>query len=242
MMLNMTVNATHHHAQALVYLRINNVTAPVLYCALALFQTAAPPGVRHSGSIFRHLGALGLFFLAILDSSPLPTFGGPDILIAILAATHRNPWYEYVAVATTGSVIGAYITFRIARKAGAAYLHGKFGEGKVSKVLSLFKNRGTGALIASTAIPFPFPTSMLFAAAGAAGYRVDKYLAIVVVGRCVRYSAIAIVADVYGRHFIRILRHPTQYWGWLLLFASAIAVMIAAGILINRRLDAVSTG
>jgi membrane protein YqaA with SNARE-associated domain len=50
---------------------------------------------------------LGLFFLAILDSSPIPTFGGPDILIAILAATHRNPWYEYAAVATAGSVIGA---------------------------------------------------------------------------------------------------------------------------------------
>jgi len=49
---------------------------------------------------FRHLGAAGLFFLAILDGSPLPTFAGPDILTAILAASHRNPWYEYAAVAT----------------------------------------------------------------------------------------------------------------------------------------------
>ena len=57
--------------------------------------------------MFRHLG--GGVFLAILDSTPLPTFGGPDILMAILAASHRNPWYEYAAVATTGSVIGAYI-------------------------------------------------------------------------------------------------------------------------------------
>src|SRR5437899_2971157 len=70
-------------------------------------------------SMFRHLGALGLFFLAILDSSPLPTFGGPDILTAILAASHRNPWYEYAAVATAGSVIGALLTFRVARRAGS---------------------------------------------------------------------------------------------------------------------------
>ena len=70
--------------------------------------------------MFRHLGALGLFFLAILDSSPLPTFGGPDILTAILAASHRNPWYEYAAVATAGSVIGALLTFRVARRAGSA--------------------------------------------------------------------------------------------------------------------------
>src|SRR5438874_3648980 len=113
-------------------------------------------------SMFRHLGALGLFFLAILDSSPLPTFGGPDILIAILAASHRDPWYEYAAVATAGSVIGAYFTFRVARKAGSAYLNSKFGEGKVSAILKAFNKWGTGTLVASTAVPFPFPTSMFF--------------------------------------------------------------------------------
>src|ERR1700676_2684832 len=86
-------------------------------------------------STFRHLGALGLFFLAILDSSPIPTFGGPDILIAILVATRRDPWYEYVAVATAGSTIGAYITFRLARKAGEAYLESKFGQARLSAFL-----------------------------------------------------------------------------------------------------------
>jgi Beta-lactamase len=43
-------------------------------------QNATPPRGHGVTSMFRHLGALGLFFLAILDSSPLPTFGGPDIL------------------------------------------------------------------------------------------------------------------------------------------------------------------
>src|SRR3984885_11939754 len=132
-------------------------------------------------STFRHFGALGLFFLAILDSSPVPTFGGPDILIAILAGSHRNPWYEYAAVTTAGSVIGAYLTFRIARKAGSAYLNSKFGQGKVSGFLKLFQKWGTGTLVATTAIPFPFPTSMVFAAAGASDYRMSKYLPIVAV-------------------------------------------------------------
>jgi membrane protein YqaA with SNARE-associated domain len=144
------------------------------------------------------LGALGLFFLAILDSSPLPTFGGPDILIAILAASHRNPWYEYAAVTTVGSVIGAGLTFHLARKAGSAYLNSKFGHGKVPSLLKLFEKWGTGTLVASTAIPFPFPTSMFFAAAGASNYRVGKFLAIVATCRAARYAAIAIVADRYG--------------------------------------------
>lgn len=192
--------------------------------------------------IFRHLGALGLFFLAILDSSPLPTFGGPDILIAILAGSHRNPWYEYAAVATAGSVIGAYLTFRLARKAGQAYLNSKFGQGRVSTFLNLFQKSGTGTLVASTAIPFPFPTSMVFAAAGASDYPLGKYLPIVAVCRAARYSAIGIVADLYGRHFIRVIRHPLQYWGWLLMFTAIVFALIAGGILINKRIAAAEAG
>lgn len=209
---------------------------------IALIQNAAAKRGRSFGSIFRHLGALGLFFLAILDSTPLPTFGGPDILIAILSGTHRNPWYEYAAVATAGSVIGAYLTFRIARKAGAAYLNSKFGQGKVSGFLRLFQRWGTGTLVASTAIPIPFPTAMVFAAAGASDYRMGKYLPVVAACRAARYSAIAIIADLYGRHFIRVLRHPTQYWGWLLLFAAITLGLVGGGILINRRLEAVAPG
>src|SRR5271168_1196070 len=117
-----------------------------------LAPAAKRPAAQTLASTLRHLGPLGLFFLAILDSSPLPTFGGPDILTAVLAASHRHPWYEYAAMATAGSVIGAYLTFRVARRAGSAYLESKFKKGKLAKFLKLFKKWGTGTLAASTAI------------------------------------------------------------------------------------------
>ena len=188
--------------------------------------------------MFRHLGAFGLFFLAIFDSSPLPTFGGPDILTAILAASHRNPWYEYAAVATAGSVIGAYLTFRVARKAGSAYLNSKFANRKLDAILNFFQTWGTSALAVSTAVPIPMPTSMLFAAAGASDYGVGRFLTVVIICRSARYTFIAIVADHYGRHFVRALRHPSQYWGWLLLSAAVILGLILAGIVLNKRLAA----
>ena len=188
--------------------------------------------------LFRHLGAFGLFFLAILDSSPLPTLGGPDILIVVLVVSHRNPWFEYAAVATVGSVIGALITFRLARRAGRRYLESKFGQRRVPKLMSLFERWGTGALIASTAIPFPFPTSVFFAAAGASNkYSARRFVAIVTLARAVRYCGVAIVADLYGRRIIRVLRHPTQYWGWLLLAVVIIVAILAAGAFLNRELD-----
>jgi len=202
----------------------------------ALIQNATTHPAHRVTSMFRHFGAFGLFFLAIVDSSPLPTFGGPDILTAILAATHRNPWYEYAAVATAGSVIGAYVTFRLARKAGAAYLHSKFGHRKLDAILDFFQKWGTSALAVSTAVPIPMPTSMLFAVAGASDYGVGRFLTVVIICRSARYAFIAIIADHYGRHFVRALRHPSQYWGWLLLAAAVILSLVMAGIVLNRRL------
>ena len=200
------------------------------------FVQAASRRGSTTTSFFRHLGAFGLFFLAILDSSPLPTFGGPDILTVILVVTRRNPWYEYAVVATAGSVIGAYLTFNLARRAGRTYLDGKFGR-RLPMLLRIFERWGTGALIASTAIPFPFPTSVFFAAAGASNrYDTRKFVTVVSLSRGARYSAVALIADLYGRHIIRVLRHPVQYWGWLLLFSGIFVGVIVTGILVNRRI------
>lgn len=185
----------------------------------------------------RHLGAAGLFFLAILDSSPVPTFAGPDILTAILAATHKPLWYEYAASATAGSVIGAYFTFRVAHRAGSAYLESKFKKNRLSKFLILFKRWGTGTLIASAAIPLPSPTSLFFAAAGASHYPKKKFVAIVAMARAVRYFGVAFIAGHYGRHFLRVLRHPMQHWGWLLLLVALTAALIVGGIAATRRLE-----
>ena len=188
-------------------------------------------------SSLQHLGAVGLFFLAIIDSSPVPSFAGPDILTAILAASHRTLWYEFAATATAGSVVGAYLTFRLARRAGAAYLDKKFKKGRVAKLLKLFKRWGTGTLAASAAIPLPTPTSMFFAAAGASNYPKGKFLTVVAVSRAVRYFGIAFIASNYGRHFLRVLRHPMQHWGWLLLSIALAGALVAGGILASHRLE-----
>jgi membrane protein YqaA with SNARE-associated domain len=197
-----------------------------------------PPATRRlAAPVVGHLGGVGLFFVAILDSSPLPTFGGLDILTAVLAARHAQPWFYYAAIATAGSVLGAYITFHAARKAGAAYLERKFGKRKVTKLLTRFQQWGTGALVVSTAVPFPFPTSFFFAAAGVLKYSLGKFIAVVAICRGARYATIALVASLYGRHFVRALRNPGQYYGWLLGFAVALGAMIAIALLLRKRLQ-----
>jgi hypothetical protein len=105
-------------------------------------------------------------------------------------------------------------------------------------MLGFFNKWGTGSLAVSAAVPFPFPTSVFFAAAGVSNYSVGRFLTVVTVCRGARYAFIAFIADRYGRHFIRLLRHPCQYWGWLLLFAAVIFGLIMGGMAVNRRLAA----
>ena len=204
---------------------------------IALIQSATKKHIGGFTAMLLPLGAFGLFFFGILDSLPLPIFAGSDILIAILAASHRNSWYEYAAVATAGSLIGAYVTFKLARRAGLAYLHSKFGSGRVPIILKLFARWETGALVVATAIPF-FPASVFFAAAGASNYRMRKYFTVVVLCRTLRYSFLAILADHYGNQFIHVLRHPAQYWVWLLLVVAIIAGVAAIGVVISKRIAA----
>lgn len=187
-------------------------------------------------TLISHWGGPGLFLLAILDGLPIPTFGGPDILTAILAARHREPWYYYAAMTAAGSVVGAYITFRAARHAGASYLQKWFGERRVNRLLELFDQWGTGGLLLSTALPVPFPTSAFFAAAGVVNYPRRRFIGVVAAGRTARYAAIAAFASFYGRHFIRVLRHPDQYVGWFALIVGVVAALVFATLWLKKQM------
>jgi membrane protein DedA with SNARE-associated domain len=125
----------------------------------------------------------------------------------------------------------------MARRAGASYLRDKFGERRVGKLLAYFQRWGTGALVLSSAVPFPSPTSSFFAAAGVLNYPPKKFVVVVALSRAARYAAIASIASHYGRHFIRALSHPKQYYGVLLLIAAAAFVIVLAGILLRRQLQ-----
>jgi membrane protein YqaA with SNARE-associated domain len=198
------------------------------------------PAVRHPQGIeavLRHLGGLGLLLLAIADGSPIPTFAGPDILTAILSARQRAPWYYYTAIATAGSVIGAYITYHMARKAGLDYLSRKFGERKVARLLEFFKQWGTGALAVSTILPLPFPTSAFFAIAGVLDYPLRTFIIVVALCRAARYGAIAAIASHYGHRFVIGLRHPERYSGWAIVTTATVVIATVATIVLTRRIQ-----
>ena len=103
----------------------------------------AAQGFRHW--IF-HLGALGFIPLGLLDSSVVPVPGSMDVLTILLSARERNLWPYYALMATIGSVVGALVTYRLARKGGQEQLAKRIKPKTLKKVQQLFERWGLAAI------------------------------------------------------------------------------------------------
>jgi membrane protein YqaA with SNARE-associated domain len=183
---------------------------------------------------FAHWGGIGLVPLAILDSSPLPTFGSLDILTAYLSARHSDLWLYYASMATLGAMIGSYLTYKLGQKTGLAWIEKKFGARRSHQVQYALERWGSGAIFVSTVSPPPCPTSMFLLAAGAFGYKLRKFFLTVFLGRAIRYGLLTLIAAHYGRRIVRYMRHPGQYL-WLSLGVTLLIILGTATFLILRR-------
>ena len=185
-------------------------------------------------AVVRHLGPLGFFLVVIFDNSPLPLFNGPDILVVILAARRAEPWIFYPLAGTIGSIIGAYITYRIARAAGSDYLARKFGRHRVSTVMRYYTKWGATGLFLTAAVPIPMPTTWFFAGSGVLKYPLKRFLSVVGVARAIRYTFLSAIAFVYGRRVVKIVETPAQHLGWIVIACFLVAGVFVGFILFRK--------
>ena len=176
-----------------------------------------------------HLGGLGFIPLGLLDSSVIPLPGSMDILAIVLSARKKELWLYYALMATIGSVIGGYVTYRLARKGGKETLERKFSAGTLDKVYRIFERWGFGAIAIAALLPPPTPMVPFVFAAGAMQYSVGKFLLALTAGRMIRYSLLAFLAARYGRHILTTVMSrlaPPVLIAIIGLIAAAIAAFI----------------
>jgi hypothetical protein len=68
-----------------------------------------------------------------------------DVLTIVLSARKQELWLYYALMATIGSVIGGYVTYRLAREGGKETLERKFPARTFEKVYRIFGRWGFGA-------------------------------------------------------------------------------------------------
>jgi membrane protein YqaA with SNARE-associated domain len=169
---------------------------------ILLYQTVATVGAPIARSFSRwviHLGAIGFIPLGLVDSSVIPIPGSMDLLTIALASRDEQLWPYFAVMATVGSVLGGYVTYRLARKGGAKAMEGRFSPATIRKVTSLFERWGFAAIVVPAVLPPPVPMVPFVFAAGAMQYSAGKFIAALALGRIVRYTALALLAVHYGR-------------------------------------------
>src|SRR5258708_25800838 len=173
--------------------------------------------------MLRHLGGVGVFILAALDSSVLPTLGAVDALTIVLAARHPELWPYYAMCSTAGSVCGASVAYRLS---GLGILHRRIKGAVFDRVTAFLKRFGSLALLLAALLPPPFPTSAFVLSAGATRYRFIAFVLSFGTGRACRFALLAYLASAFGRRFV------TRVWSaHTLLRATAIG-----GVLVCVRL------
>ena len=183
----------------------------------------APTVARSMRRWIFHLGGLGFIPLGLLDGSVIPLPGSMDVLKIVLSARQRELWFYYALMATMGSVIAGFVTYRLARKGGKEILERKFTAKRLKKVYRIFGRWGFGAIAVAALLPPPAPMVPFVFAAGAMQYSVKKFLVALTLGRIIRYSFLAYLAARYGRQVLTVITqhaHPV---------AIAVVSLIVAG-------------
>lgn len=163
------------------------------------------------------LGGVGLFALAVIDSSviPIPLPGSTDLVLLLLNAFRSSSIsspIEYASCALAGSVIGGYMTWAAGKKGGEAAL-AKLGKGRfVHRVQRGMKTHGMISVFLATLIPPPVPLMPFLLAAGALGLSRPRFLISYCPGRAVRYGVIAWLAYHYGRYMLALWQKYLNAW------------------------------
>jgi membrane protein YqaA with SNARE-associated domain len=168
------------------------------------------------------LGGPGLVLLGIADNSIIPLTGSMDVLTLWLAAAHRNLWPYYAAMATTGAVLGGYLTYAIGRKGGKEAIEKKIKKSRADKLFNRFDQWGFSTVAISAMLPPPFPLVPVLLTAGALQYSRKKFLGALALGRAVRYSLIAGLGSLYAR---QVTAFFNQYYKPAVLILVGLAVL-----------------
>ncbi len=145
-------------------------------------------------------GLTGLFGVAFVESSFFPV--PPDVLIIALLLAPNAPSPFWVAtICTVGSVLGAGLGWLVGAYGGYPLLHKMFKEDKVRKVEQLYNRYGAYTIFIAAFTPIPYKVFTI--ASGVFRFNPLTMMAVSVVGRGVRFFAVAYLVYWFGDAVIK---------------------------------------
>jgi membrane protein YqaA with SNARE-associated domain len=166
----------------------------------------------------------GLFVLSFLDSSFIPFPGINDIALLVLASKHpaRSPFYALLS--TLGSLLGCYVMYGIAR-GGGRLAGGKRASTKRNRARRWLEQNDFVSMLVMALLPPPAPLKFFVIAAGALRMNMLNFGAALLVGRSLRFAAIAWLGAHYGAEAEAYLKRNLT-WASLVTIVVVIALAL----------------
>ena len=167
-------------------------------------------------------GGVGLFLIALLDSSVLTFPVINDLLLIDLSIHYPSRMLYYAAMATLGSVGGCLLLYYIARKGGEAMFRKSAGP-RAERIQAWTKRNGFVSILATALLPPPTPFKIFVVAAGALEMPVQTFVLGLTIARGLRFFGEGYLAVKYGDQ-------GTQYLLTHKLVVTGIALAIVLGL------------
>lgn len=203
--------------------------------AIAVEVFAAPHHTNKLLHLFFHFGVYGLSFISIVDSSfvPLPLPGVTDIMIIVLAAQHEN-LFLLVALATAGSALGGYLSYKVGHSGGLTFLEKNVPPRIFKRVCDWMENHAILSVALPAILPPPMPLSPFVLAAGALKMSKRKFMTTFTFSRLLRHLAAAWLGVHYGREVLHIWSRFSEKWATTILVVLWSAILISVGIALYK--------
>lgn len=173
------------------------------------------------------LGGVGLFIIALLDSSFLSFPQINDLLIIVLSTKYPERMPYYAAMTTIGSLIGCFLLYGVARRGGEVFLRKRLKGRYVDRAITLYQRHGLLAVVVPALLPPPVPFKVFVLLAGAAAVSPIRFAIAVGIGRGIRYFGQGYLAVLYGEQAAEFMRaHGTAIGIGLAVTALAIGAAV----------------
>jgi membrane protein YqaA with SNARE-associated domain len=176
-------------------------------------------------------GLPGLFFVATIDSSPipLPIPGSTDILIILLAARSGH-WLLLTLIATAGSMLGGCFSYHAGKVGGMRVLQRYVSSRYLERITKWTENHSILAVALPAILPPPMPLTPFTLAAGALKMSLRRFMTAFTLSRAVRHGFCAWLGVHYGRAILRTWNSFYARWDTTMLTVICILIAVSIGV------------
>ena len=178
------------------------------------------------------LGGVGLFVIAVLDSSFLSFPQVNDVLVIVLSAKSPERMPYYAGMTTLGSLIGCFMLFAVARRGGEVFIRKRLKGAHVDRALRLYQRFGLLAVVVPSLLPPPVPFKIFVLLAGAADVAAWRFGLAILIGRGIRYFGQGYLAVMYGDHALDVMQDHGAEIG---IGLAVLALVSGLGLIMVRR-------